>query len=555
MSKYFQLFQDFFGPLSPPQRIMFIGLFFVIVGMIGGLFYWSQQDDKMLLFGSLDSESAQEIVSELEKRGINYDLQDGGSSIYVPSDRVHELRLALAPMGSGFTDIQGYELFDTNALGMTDFMQEVNKKRALEGELSRSINSLDQVEFSRIHIVLPERSPFDETATQATASVILNLKPNRSLSAEQIEGITALIAGSVEELEPNNITILDQAGNRLTDEIDYESEFTMGTTQMQLRQKTESYLTERGQSMLDRVLGTGNSILRVSVEHDFDRVTREFDMIDPDSRTVISEEKREQVNNDELREPVPIDNLTPLDQRDVSVTVSANNNSNVIETRNYEVNRTREVFEKGEGEIQRITASVLLNYKQVTATNDDGDEIISFEPYSAEEVEQFREAVELAIGIKTERGDLLTINQSEFFTSQYISGNSFMATQQVYTNDIVRWVVIGITFGVILFLINGIRKKMSIETEMAINSNFQGNTELPPGASYQSLPPNSIDSLALEPAFDEDGNPVEPSLSQDNTNMPIPEPKYNKDEIKEFVELKPAIAAQVLRAMMTPEEE
>jgi flagellar M-ring protein FliF len=555
MSKYFQLFQDFFGPLSPAQRIMFIGLFFVIVGMIGGLFYWSQQDDKMLLFGSLDSESAQEIVSELEKRGINYNLQDGGSSIYVPSDRVHELRLALAPMGSGFTDIQGYELFDTNALGMTDFMQEVNKKRALEGELSRSINSLDQVEFSRIHIVLPERSPFDETATQATASVILNLKPNRSLSAEQIEGITALIAGSVEELEPNNITILDQAGNRLTDEIDYESEFTMGTTQMQLRQKTESYLTERGQSMLDRVLGTGNSILRVSVEHDFDRVTREFDMIDPDSRTVISEEKREQVNNDELREPVPIDNLTPLDQRDVSVTVSANNNSNVIETRNYEVNRTREVFEKGEGEIQRITASVLLNYKQVTATNDDGDEIISFEPYSAEEVEQFREAVELAIGIKTERGDLLTINQSEFFTTQYISGNSFMATQQVYTNDIVRWVVIGITFGVILFLINGIRKKMSIETEMAINSNFQGNTELPPGASFQSLPPNSIDSLALEPAFDEDGNPIEPSLSQDNTNMPPPEPKYNKDEIKEFVELKPAIAAQVLRAMMTPEEE
>lgn len=555
MNKYFQLFQDFFGPLSPAQRIMFIGLLFVIVGMIGGLFYWSQQEDKMLLFGSLDTESAQEIVSELEKRGINYDLQDGGSSIYVPSDRVHELRLALAPMGSGFTDIQGYELFDTNALGMTDFMQEVNKKRALEGELARSINSLDQVEFSRIHIVLPERSPFDETATQATASVILNLKPNRSLSAEQIEGITALIAGSVEELEPNNITILDQAGNRLTDEIDYESEFTMGTTQMQLRQKTESYLTERGQSMLDRVLGTGNSILRVSVEHDFDRVTREYDMIDPDSRTVISEEKREQVNNDELREPVPIDNLTPLDQRDVSVTVSANNNSNVIETRNYEVNRTREVFEKGEGEIQRITASVLLNYKQVTEINNDGDEIIAFEPYSAEEVEQFREAVELAIGIKTERGDLLTINQSEFFTSQYISGNTFMATKQVYTNDIVRWVVIGITFGVILFLINGIRKKMSIETEMAINSSFQGNNELPAGANYQSLPANSNDPLALEPAFDEDGNPIEPSLSQEMPKMPPPEPKYNKDEIKEFVELKPAIAAQVLRAMMTPEED
>ncbi|MBO6537103.1 MAG: flagellar M-ring protein FliF [Balneolaceae bacterium] len=556
MNKYFQLFQDFFGPLSNAQRMMFIGLFVVILGMIGGLFYWSQQEDQMLLFGGLESEAAQEIVTELETRGIKYSLQDGGRSIYVPSDRVHELRLDLAPMGGGFTDIQGYELFDTNALGMTDFMQEVNKKRALEGELARSINSLEQVESSRLHIVLPERSPFDETTIQASASVILNLKANRSLTPDQIEGITALIAGSVEELEPTNITILDQAGNRLTDEIDYESEFTMGTTQMQLRQKTEAYLTDRGQSMLDRVLGAGNSILRVSVEHSFDRITRESDLIDPDSRTVISEEKREQTNNDQQREPVPIDNLTPIDRRQDAIVVQANDNSNVIETRNYEVNRTREVYEKGEGEINRITASVLLNYKQVKTVNEEGEEMIDFEPYSPEEVQQFREAVELAIGVKPERGDLLTINQSEFFTTQYVSGNAFMATQPVYSTDIIRWVVIGITFGVILFLINGIRKKMSIETEMAVNSNFQGNTELPAGATMQSLPAGAQGGAAmLEPAFDEDGNPIEPTFPAEAEAPAEPEATYNKDEIKEFVELKPAMAAQILRAMMSPDED
>ncbi len=556
MNKYFQLFQDFFGPLSNAQRMMFIGLFVVILGMIAGLFYWSQQEDQMLLFGNLESEAAQEIVAELESRGIKYKLEEGGRSIYVPSDRVHELRLDMAPMGGGFTDVQGYELFDTNALGMTDFMQEVNKKRALEGELARSINSLDQVESSRIHIVLPERSPFDETTIQASASVILNLKSNRSLTPDQIEGITALIAGSVEELEPTNITILDQAGNRLTDEIDYESEFTMGTTQMQLRQKTEAYLTDRGQSMLDRVLGAGNSILRVSVEHSFDRITRESDLIDPDSRTVISEEKREQSNNDQQREPVPIDNLTPIDRRQDAIIVSANDNSNTIETRNYEVNRTREVYEKGEGEINRITASVVLNYKQVVIVNEEGDESLSYETYSDTEVQQFREAVELAIGIKQERGDLLTINQQEFFTTQFVSGNSFMATQPIYSTDIVRWVIIGITFGVILFLINGIKKKMSIETEMAVNSNFQGNTELPPGATMQSLPGASGGGAAmLEPAFDEDGNPIEPTFSAEPEEPEEPENKYNKDEIKEFVELKPAMAAQILRAMMSPDED
>lgn len=304
------------------------------------------------------------------------------------------------------------------------------------------------------------------------------------------------------------------------------------------------------------MLGAGNSILRVSVEHSFDRITRESDLIDPDSRTVISEEKREQTNNDQQREPVPIDNLTPIDRRQDAIVVQANDNSNVIETRNYEVNRTREVYEKGEGEINRITASVLLNYKQVKTVNEEGEEMIDFEPYSPEEVQQFREAVELAIGVKPERGDLLTINQSEFFTTQYVSGNAFMATQPVYSTDIIRWVVIGITFGVILFLINGIRKKMSIETEMAVNSNFQGNTELPAGATMQSLPAGAQGGDAmLEPAFDEDGNPIEPTFPAEAEAPAEPEATYNKDEIKEFVELKPAMAAQILRAMMSPDED
>lgn len=552
MNKYVQLFQDFFRPLSTAQRIMFVGLFLVIIGVIGIVFYWSQQEDKMLLFGNLDPEAAQEIVAKLDERGIDYTLEAGGRSIYVPSDRVHELRLDLAPLGGGISDAPGYELFDQNTLGMTDFMQEVNKKRALEGELARSINSLEQVEFSRIHIVMPQRSPFEENSIEATASVILNLKPNRQLNQQQIQGITALIAGSVEGLEPNNITILDQAGNRLTDAIDYESQFAAGTTQIQLRQKTEAYLTERGQTMLDRVLGAGNSILRVSVEHNFDRITRESDLIDPDSRTVISEEKREQVNNDQLNEPVPIDNLTPIDRRAEAVVVSRNDNSSTIETRNYEVNRTREVYEKTEGEISRITASVLLNYKQVIEVDEHGEERVTYKPYSDEEIQEFREAVALAIGIKPERGDLLTIKQSEFFTTQYVSGKTFVATQPIYSTEIVRWVMVAITFGIILFLINGMRKKVSEESGLATISQFEGNTPIGPKPDLQSLPGNSSEVDMPVPALDEKGQPIE--MPEKEEEKVLTEKVYNKDEIKEFIELKPAIAAQILRAMIYPDK-
>ncbi len=548
MNKYVESFQEFFGPLSNAQRAMFVVLMLVVLTIIGGVFYWSQQEENVLLFGSLQPEVAQEIVTELNNRGINYELQESGRAIYVASDKVHELRLELAPMGGSFSDVKGYELFDTNALGMTDFMQQVNKKRALEGELARSINSLEQVEFSRIHLVLPERSPFEEVSVEASASVILNLKKGQALKKEQIEGITALIAGSVEGLESANVTVLDQAGNRLTDEIDYESELAFGSTQMQLRQKTEAYLTERGQSMLDRVLGAGNSILRVSVEHDFDRIVRESDLIDPDSRTVISEEKREQTNNDEVMEPVA-GGITNNNQAG-SVVVASNNNGSTVQTRNYEVNRTREVFEKTQGELKMVSASVLLNYKQRFENGEDGEQTLVSEPYSEQEVEEFKEVVKVALGIQDDRGDQLTVKQVEFFDKHPIDSGDFFTGQPTFTNNILRWSLIGITFVVVILLINSLKKKPGMD-EMKTVSNFEADDQLEGGEKQGSLPGESSATNQLEGAGGTEGASGEGGEEQAKQ---LPEKKYNKDEIVNFVELKPAEAAQVMRAMIASEE-
>ncbi|MBO6586858.1 MAG: flagellar M-ring protein FliF [Gracilimonas sp.] len=545
MNKYVESFQEFFGPLSNAQRAMFVVLMLVVLTIIGGVFYWSQQEENVLLFGSLQPEVAQEIVTELNNRGINYELQESGRAIYVASDKVHELRLELAPMGGSFSDVKGYELFDTNALGMTDFMQQVNKKRALEGELARSINSLEQVEFSRIHLVLPERSPFEDVSVEASASVILNLKKGQALKKEQIEGITSLIAGSVEGLESANVTVLDQAGNRLTDEIDYESELAFGSSQMQLRQKTEAYLTERGQSMLDRVLGAGNSILRVSVEHDFDRVVRESDLIDPDSRTVISEEKREQTNNDEVMEPVA-GNVTNNNQTG-SVVVASNNNGSTVQTRNYEVNRTREVFEKTQGELKMVSASVLLNYKQRFEEGEEGEQTLVSEPYSEQEVEEFKEVVKVALGIQDSRGDQLTVKQVEFFDKHPIDSGDFFTGQPTFTNNILRWSLIGITFVVVILLINSLKKKSGID-ELRTMSNFEAGDQLEGGEKQGSLPGESSAANQLEGAEGNPGTEGEEQAKQ------LPEKKYNKDEIVNFVELKPAEAAQVMRAMIASEE-
>ncbi len=546
MKRFFEGFQQFFSPLTAAQRVMFVGLVVTIVVFLGGIFYWALQPDYALLFGSVQPESAQEIITQLDEQGVQYKLEGDGRSIYVESDKVHELRLQLASDGLGSSDVQGYELFDSNALGMTDFMQQVNNKRALEGELARSVNSLEQVEYSRVHLVMPERSPFQQTSERASASVILTLKGGQRLQPDQIDGITALIAGSVEGLEAASVTILDQNGNQLTSGMDASSDFASGNLQMQLRQKTESYLTERGQTMLDRVLGVGNSILRVSVEHDFDKLVRESDLIDPDSRLIINEEKKSDIQSDETLQQVPVDEFTPVDQRGETVVTSRRENESTTQTRNYEVNKTREVFEKTQGEIKRLTASVLLNYKQSVETDEDGNEVEAQEPYTEEEIQEFREMMRLALGIDMRRGDELSISQVQFFDPTGDPSEISFFDHPSAWNLILRWGLIFASFIAIVALIFSIKKRLGT-SEPQVMFGLPGGD--PSQGAFQPASPDSLQDMDEEEYEDF----IDKKLSG-KTRKQLEQKAYVMEEIKDFVELKPSESAQVMRALMTNDE-
>ncbi|MDR8394257.1 flagellar M-ring protein FliF [Aliifodinibius sp. S!AR15-10] len=544
MNKFTKAFQDFFAPLSSAQKAMFVGLTVAIVIFVGSLFYWALKPTYTLLFGSLQNETAQEIVQELDSRGVNYQLKNGGQSIYVPSDQANELRIQLAPMGAPQSDMKGYELFDSNSLGMTDFMQQVNNRRALEGELARTVNSLEQVESSRIHLVLPERSPFKQSTVKASASVVLTIKQGEELSKKNVNGITSLIAGSVEGLDASNVAVIDHNGNRLTDGTDSKSEFASGDLQMTLRKKTEAYLTERGQTMLDRVLGPGNSMLRVSVEQDFDSLVRRSNNIEPESRTLISEQRSEQIQNDEGREMVPVDEFTPAEDRGETVVVSTNDNESTSRTRNYEVNQIEEVFKKSQGEIERLSASVVINYKQTTQQNEEGQEVTVSEPYSEEEMEEFRQVVSSALGIQPNRGDQLTIKQVEFWDPTR-NGTPGSVNQPTPWNDIIRWGLIISAFLAILALINSIRKRIS--------SNQDGLMGLPDG-SGQVLWADEVDG-AVEGMDNSELKEQKKEQLDENRTKQLEPRKYDIEDIKNFVELKPREAAKVVRVMLAADEE
>lgn len=462
MSDVTDSLQNFFKPLTLAQKVLFGLLSIGILSVFIFLFYWAMRPDYALLFGSMTPQSAQTVVEDLDSQNIRYELAEGGTAILVPRARVHELRLKYASQGTMGRDYKGYELFDSNTLGMTDFMQRVNKKRALEGELARTINSIEQIDFSRVHLVLPERSPFQENRVEASASVIVNMKPRQRLRHAQIEGISALIAGSVEGLSENHITILDQNGNRLSEDIKDGSDLAASNAQMKVRKETENYLLQKGQSMLDQVLGPGNAILRVNTEHDFERLSRQSNLIDPDSRIVISEERRSDGNTDIRSQPIQIDEFTPPALRTETVTTSTRDQQSSVQVRNYEVNTTRENFEKPVGEVRRISASLLLNYKTVTEENDEGEMIATVVPYTNQELQQIRNVVRTALGIQLQRGDELEITQLEF--RDPLADDPFAMVQYdqpVPYNEMLRWLLIIGAMGLAFALVYGLLKAMN----------------------------------------------------------------------------------------------
>ena len=396
MQTFLNNIRQFLSRLSLGQKVALSVMLVGTLAILGGISYWAGKPDYALLFGGMEPTEANSVVEALGERGVKYELKENGTAIYVPREDVYELRLHFAGEGMVSNGPAGYELFDEGTLGMTDFMQKLNMKRALEGELARTIASVRQIEVCRVHLVIPERSPFRQTQARPSASVALQLTGNTRLTLAQIEGITALVAGAVEGLAAADVTVLDAQGNMLSNPDAGNADLTAGTNQLKMQQAVEARLMEKGQSMLDQVLGHGNAIVRVTAALDFTTSVSERDVIDPESATVISEERLEE-NGDQT-------------------TLSANSS-----VRNYELSRTRERSEKSLGDIADLSVSVILNYKKVIITPPDSVEDAepeeTFEPYSDAKLTEIEALVKNAVGFQEERGDRFAIHQTRFDTS------------------------------------------------------------------------------------------------------------------------------------------
>jgi len=391
LKKTFKGLGELVGRMSPSQVMMLLG---VVAGTLVGTIYlvgWLSSVSYATLYSNLDESEAGEITTFLTEQKISYQLANGGRTIEVPSDDVHKTRIALATEGLPNSGTVGYSIFDQNNLGMTDFLQNLNFRRALEGELTRTIMQLNEVDAARVHIVMPKDKLFKEDQKEATASVVLKLRGRESLTKPKLAGVSHLVASSVEGLSPGNVTIVDYNGNLLSGGRDEDLVAGLSASQMEVSRQVEKHLESKAQSMLDEVLGPGTSVVRVTALLDFQQIERTSEMYDPNAPSVRSEErvKTSRSASDKAEES------SESQQEDSEETVRTN----------YELNKTVEHAVNAVGNIDRISVAVMLDgtYEEVVA--EDGTTQSVYQPRSPEELDRLESIVKNAVGFDGERSD------------------------------------------------------------------------------------------------------------------------------------------------------
>jgi len=409
---------EFLAALSPGRKIaLIVALLAVFIGT-GMLFSWAGKTGYTPLMTNLNGEDAANIMRVLREKSIPFVVDSTGRNISVPNETVNETRLALATMGMPQNSVVGYEVFDKQSLGTTSFVQKMNQKRAREGELMRTINSIRGVKRSRVHLAMPDRSTFVEDQKKPTASVIVDLEPGTVLSEKQLFGISTLVARAVEGLDIADVAIVDSNGKMLT-RASSDPMSALTGNQMDMRGRLEREMESRIEDMLAHVVGEGHVVARVSADVDFSQVNETQTIYDQEGAAVRSSEKNNQSMEGSRpgpRGPAGATSNTPGNGPELQqASEIKNNTSRLNEVTNYAVPQTVRTTTRSPGQIKRLSVAVVLDGKQIKVAGKDGEAAeTKSEPWSAEKLKEFEAVVAGAVALDRKRGDTLEIKNMDF---------------------------------------------------------------------------------------------------------------------------------------------
>jgi flagellar M-ring protein FliF len=450
---------EFFKSLGAPRIAAMGAVTLALVGFFGFLIMRVTTPQMTPLFTDLSLEDSATIAKELDRESVSYQLRNDGNIIMVPATSVARLRMTLAenglPKGGGV----GYEIFDkSDALGTTSFVQNINNLRALEGELSRTIRSIDRVEAARVHLVMPERPLFSRDKIEPSASIVLKVRG--TLDPQQVRAIRHLVATAVNGLRPDRISIVDEQGQLLADGAgDGNAGSDVGADERQAG--FEKHLREQVDSIVSSVVGPGHSRVQVNADFDFNRITQTSDKYDPEGRVVRSSQTREETSaaSDGKDTQVTVANELPgANGRAPAADANAaprDESRKSEEIVNYEISKTTKTEVIEGGRVNRISVAVLVD--GTYGKNDKGD--ISYQPRSKEELNQIGALVRSAIGFDQKRGDQVEVVNLRFAETPAMPLNEppgWLSAFQFTKDDIMRaieMVVMGVLGLIVVLLV------------------------------------------------------------------------------------------------------
>ncbi len=418
-----------FLALPPAKRMLVGGVVAATVLAFAVLIMLANRTDYRPLFTNLSTEDAGDIIKKLKEAKTPYQITQDGKGIMVPSDKVYELRLSLAteglPQGGGV----GFEIFDRKNFGMTEFVQKLNYQRALQGELARTISQLSGVEQARVHLVIPEKSLFKDAEKPPTASIVLRMKGGRSLTDGEVQGVVHLVASSIEGMNPDNVTVLDSRGKILSKgENGVEDATAKMTSTMQATQRAyERSLEERLQTLLDRVVGAGKSVARVTATFDFKQVERVEEKFDPDTIAVRSEQHSDEKAGGSMTASGVPGVQTNLGRNPAGAAAGGvGGGSKTDDTLNYEVSRSTSRTIEPVGTLSKLSVAVLVDGKYVTppVVKDGQVATPKYVPLSPDDLQKIDALVKNSIGFDATRGDQVTIQNIPFQDSGDTTGEA-----------------------------------------------------------------------------------------------------------------------------------
>lgn len=439
------------------------------IALLVGAWMWSQTPDYRVLYSNLSDRDGGAIIGSLQQMNVPYKMAEGGGAILVPSGQVYEVRLRLASQGLPKGSIVGFELMENQKLGTSQFLEQVNYQRALEGELTRSIQSLSAVQGARVHLAIPRHSVFTREQQKPSASVLVSLHPGRVLDKAQVSGIVHLVSSSIPELPIKNVTILDQNGNLLSAAAEGRESVGLDPSQLEYLRQVEQSFIKRIESIISPITGADNVRAQVAAELDFSQTEQTAETFKPNPMPAEAAIRSQQTNESNgagspaggvpgaLSNQPPGTASAPVTAPAAATAAApgqaSGGSSHKESTINYELDKTIKHVKMPVGSVKRLSVAVVVNHKKVVGK----DGKVGAKPLTAPEMAQISNLVKEAVGYRQDRGDTLNVVNASFSavaeeipeTPLWKDPATISLAKEVGRNLLIAGIVFYLVFGVL----------------------------------------------------------------------------------------------------------